>query len=724
MLDLLIQNGLIFDGLGSAPVRGEIGVQAGRIVAMDRCLSVGAREVVDAAGLWITPGFIDIHTHYDLELEIAPGLSESVRHGVTSVVIGNCSLSVAIGDPAMLADIFQRVETLSHRLIEKWLQQSVSWRIPAEYLEHLQQLPLGANVAPLLGHSALRAHVMGLERSLTVPPSQSDRQTMQQIAADALAAGFTGISIDMFPWHRMSGTWRGCTIPSQHAEFSEYAMLADLCRQRDRVFQVTPNLQRSRSFLDILRLGMGIGRRPLRLTVLSALDAVHDRRLWRLFSPLLTGWNCLLGGNVRFQTLTEPFTIYSDGPLTPLFEEFSTGAQLNSCESRQERQSLWRSQNFRHQFRQEWLSNWRKSFHRQLELMVVVRCPDTSWQGWSFAEIAHRQQQDAVDCFMQALRDYDTDLRWVATGANDRLAPRLALMRHPAILPGFTDAGAHVRNLGYYDGALSLLKQAVTTRFLSPEAAIHRITAEPAHWFRLNTGVLKIGAKADLVLLNPTALHQPISPQVEISDPLLDGEPRMVKRGSEAIVQAVYINGVRVVHCGQISERLGRERLGTVLFPSDSVGAVDRQRIQSSAVSPLTPIEPRSLRNRVTDQILDHPFTDYWDIFVLKHQHPMNIALHIVGILFFYSLLFISWKFHTFGWLLALPLTQLWGLLGHLLFERSHIDRQDAIFSWRASYCLGRMFLSVVIGKYPDDIRQRQERLRNYQSCHSSTTGL
>jgi N-acyl-D-aspartate/D-glutamate deacylase len=138
-------------------------------------------------------------------------------------------------------------------------------------------------------------------------------------------------------------------------------------------------------------------------------------------------------------------------------------------------------------------------------------------------------------------------------------------MKHPYILPGFTDAGAHVRNLGYYDGALSLLKQAVTTGFLPPETAIYRVTGEPASWFRLDTGVLKINAQADLVLLNPQALNQPISPQVEISDPILDGEPRLVKRGSDNIIKSVYIKGVQVVDRGQITEPLGKERLGKVL---------------------------------------------------------------------------------------------------------------------------------------------------------------
>lgn len=565
MLDLLIQNGLIFDGLGSAPIQGDIAIENGKIVAIASSLPPDAHQVVDASGLWVTPGFIDIHTHYDLELEIAPGLSESVRHGVTSVVIGNCSLSVAIGEPQMLADIFQRVETLSHKLIEKWLKKSVDWQTPAEYLEHLKQLPLGANVAPLLGHSALRAHVMGLERSLTVEPSEIELKTMQKIAADALDAGFIGISIDMFPWHRMSGEWRGCTIPSQHAKLPEYAMLAELCRERDLVFQVTPNLQKTASFVDILRLGLGIGQKPLRLTVLSALDAVHDRNLWRIFSPLLYFWNHILQGNVRFQTLTEPFTIYSHGSLTPLFEEFPSGAQLNSCDSREERQKLWELPTFRRQFRQEWLNNWRKSFHRQLDLMEIVSCPDRSWEGLSFAKIAAEKQQEPVEFLIEALQKYDTDLCWVATGANDRLNPRLALMRHPYILPGFTDAGAHVRNLGYYDGALSLLKQAITTKFLSPEIAISRVTGEAANWFRLDAGVIKVGAKADLVLINPRFLNQSISPQVQISDPILDGESRMVRRGSAEIVEGVYINGVQVVFRGEVRDVLGRECLGSVL---------------------------------------------------------------------------------------------------------------------------------------------------------------
>src|SRR5262245_18001415 len=116
-------------------------------------------------------------------------------------------------------------------------------------------------------------------------------------------------------------------------------------------------------------------------------------------------------------------------------------------------------------------------------------------------------------------------------------------MSQEFILPGFTDARAHVQSLDYYDSAISLLKQAVTTGFMPVERAVSRVTSEPARWFRLDAGTLKVGARADLLLINPDHLRAPISQQVEIEDQALDGAIRMVKRGSEQIVEAVYING-------------------------------------------------------------------------------------------------------------------------------------------------------------------------------------
>ncbi len=702
MLQLLVRNARVHDGLGTPPRRADVGVRDGKVVAIEDRIAEPAVETREAEGMALLPGFVDIHTHYDLEVEISPGLPESVRHGVTTVVMGHCSLSLTVGDPETLADIFLRVEGLPPVLVRKWLKQAVEWKSPGGYFEHLRGLRLGPNVAPMLGHSALRAEVMGLERSLSGFATDDDLARMRALAAEALDAGAIGISVDGVPWHMMSGPHRGRTIPSQHADFREVRAMADLCRDRDAVFQVTPNPQRPMSFAEILRLSLGGTRLPLRLTVLSALDSVVDRSLWRLFPATLFVFNRLLGANIRFQTLTEPFTVFSDGPITPLFEEFPAGARLNDCDTGEERRALWRDKMFRAKFRREW-ERWHRTFHRRLDQMTIIACPDPSLVGRSFADIAERESRDGIEVFIDLLERFDESLRWVSTGANDRPEVRRKLLSHPGILPGFTDAGAHVRNLGYYDGALSLLRQAATTGFLPLEKAIARVTGEPARWYGLDCGVLRVGAKADLVLLRTDALTTPIAEMVEIEDPLLDGAPRLVKRGSAELVDSVWIAGRLACRDGEPCAVLGREPLGELLA-----------------------IVPPDRRDDTRERLLldgePHPFTDYWDVFLLKHQKWPNVAFHVAGVLIFYGFAAAAIALRDARLLLALPLSQIVGLVGHALFERSPIDLRDAIFSVRASRCLNRMFARVVTGRYGDDVRVRRESLQAYRTARGLAT--
>ena len=449
-------------------------------------------------------------------------------------------------------------------------------------------------------------------------------------------------------------------------------------------------------------MSLGIVRRPLRVTILAALDSVAYPKAWRIFPILLFFFNRILKGNIRFQTLTEPFTVYSDGPITPLFEEFSTGVRLNDQETRTERAALWKDSAFRQKFRSEWTSRWRNTFHRDLNLMEVVESPDPSLKGKTFAEIAAEQKTDSVELFIDLLEKFDTDIRWVTTGANNRQDIRLKLMSNDHILPGFTDAGAHVRNLGYYDGALSLLRQAVSTGFIAPEKAIARVTGEPARWFKLDRGELKPGKMADILVLDPKKIKEILSEQVEHADPLLDGALRMVKRGAEEI-ESVYIEGKLAVADGNVTEVLGKKPMGEVLLSTNNQDDLVR----------LNP------RNKINDEIIDHPFVDYWDIFVLKHQDIGNITSHCLGVLLNYVALvclLLTWN----PWFLVLvPLSQLIGLLGHHLFERSHIDKRDAVFSFRAIYCLNKLFIRVVTGKYFKDISRVNARLQEYLKLKS-----
>jgi N-acyl-D-aspartate/D-glutamate deacylase len=682
--ELLIRNGLVFDGLGASR-QADIAIQDGQIAAIANRLSATADREIDATGLWVAPGFIDIHTHYDLEVEIAPALSESVRHGVTTVIMGGCSLSAIYGEPEDLAHIFSRVETLPPELINQWLAEAQTWPTPQAYFEHLQRLPLGPNVACMLGHSALRVLVMGLQRSLHELATDAELETMRKLAEEALEAGCIGISVDMVHWHKVSGLYAGHALPSHHAAYREYRMLADVCRKRDAVFQVTPNPENIGSFWHIFKLCWGLGRAPLRCTILSALDMDVAPGIWRLFPILTLVANRLLGCNIRFQTLAEPFTIYADGHLTPLFEEFAAGVQLNNCKTPPERKALWQDPSFRQAFQHSWHSGWPRTFHRDLARMTIVSAPDAALIGKTFAQVAQEQAKGPIHCFMDLLAQYDEALRWVACGANQRPAIRQKLMQHSYILPGFSDAGAHSRNLAFFDSALSVLRQSVQTGFLPPEKAVARITREPARWFNLDTGYLAEGRAADLVILDPAKLAQPIPTATTIEDTVLK-TVRMVKRDPDPAVYHVLVHGQEVVRRGEPLESLKTCATGAVLYQHSPT------RSERDALA--------RYRNRITEDCSLPEGTDYWLVFLHKHQHPANVALHCFALTLTYIIPLVALVLKQPLLLLLFPVAHLIGLVGHLCFERTPIDRQDMIFSWRAGVSLHWMFFSVLLGRY------------------------
>ena len=351
--DVVIRGGQVFDGAGSPGVAADVAIDGGKVQAVGARLPQAGRREIDAAGCWVMPGMLDIHTHYDAEIEAMPGLEESVRHGVTTVVMGNCSLSTALGTKKDILDLFCRVESLPREVLTKWLgEDGMSWNGVREYYDHLEQLPIGPNVASFIGHSNIRSHVMGMERSLRVSKAQSDEvRAMQTIVDDAMAEGYLGLSIDMLPWHRLDGEpFRGISVPSQHAAASEYRSLAKIVRRRDRVLQATPNALTKSTVAILGMLSTGVGRKPLRTTIVAAMDMKTDRKVYRIATIGGTLLNKFFRANIRWQTLAEPFLNYCDGVHTPLFEEFATGVAAISATS-EERKRMFADPAFRRDFR-------------------------------------------------------------------------------------------------------------------------------------------------------------------------------------------------------------------------------------------------------------------------------------------------------------------------------------------------------------------------------------
>ncbi|MEY2919335.1 MAG: hypothetical protein RL261_640, partial [Pseudomonadota bacterium] len=178
---ILIRGARVFDGTGGQSAVEDVAIAGGRIAARGPGLAPErAERIVEAGGRWLMPGLLDIHTHLDLEVELAPGLPESVRHGTTTVVVGNCSLGTAFGaqrrngdDPIL--DCFTRVENMPKPVLRKVVDR-IHWNGTGEYFEHLDQLPLGPNVVPLLPHSMLRIEAMGsTDAAVTREPTAAER---------------------------------------------------------------------------------------------------------------------------------------------------------------------------------------------------------------------------------------------------------------------------------------------------------------------------------------------------------------------------------------------------------------------------------------------------------------------------------------------------------------------------------------------------------------------
>ena len=189
--DLLIRGATVFDGSGAPPVVEDIAVRNGRIAARGRDLPTNAADsVVEAAGQWLLPGMLDIHTHLDLEVDVAPGLPEVVRHGTTTVLVGNCSLVTCfgtqkVGSQEPIVDCFTRVENIPKPVLRK-CSEAINWDNTGDYLNHFEQIALGPNLAAFVPHSMLRVEVMGLEDSVSRDPTDAELEQMAALLEQAM----------------------------------------------------------------------------------------------------------------------------------------------------------------------------------------------------------------------------------------------------------------------------------------------------------------------------------------------------------------------------------------------------------------------------------------------------------------------------------------------------------------------------------------------------------
>ncbi len=571
-----IVGGQVFDGLGAPPIRATVLVRDGKVHALAPPEASIAEDipVIDATGCWVTPGFVDLHTHYDAEVEIAPGLHESVRHGVTTIMLGSCGLSLAVGDPTDLADMFCRVEGIPRSTVAPLLQRIKDWDTPAQYLEHLDSLSLGPNIANLLGHSTIRAHAMGLGRSLDadVSPTEPELQHMEQLVEGSLDAGYLGLSINTLPWDKMDGDeFRSRPTPSVFGTWSEYRRLSKILRRRERVFQGVPNLRTKLNIFAFLLHSTGLWRKPLKTTIIALIDAKSSRFAFRLAAAMTRAVNVLMRADVRFQALPNPFDLWTDGMEVPVLEEIAAGTEALHLDDDESRAKLLRDPDYRQRFKRQWAS-WvfGRAYHRDLHQTEIIDAPDRSVIGQSFGDVAVARGIDPVDAYLDLVAEHGQALRWYTVVGNDRPKWLEWIVSRPDVLIGFSDAGAHLRNMAYYNFPLRMLKQVHLANeagrpFMTVERAVQRLTSEIAGWMGIEAGTLRVGDRADLAVIDPAGLDDSIDAITEAPMPGFADLQRLVRR-NDAAVRAVLVGGRLAYTPGHFTEQFGQTRgFGQVL---------------------------------------------------------------------------------------------------------------------------------------------------------------
>ncbi|HSX70782.1 MAG TPA: amidohydrolase family protein [Pseudomonas sp.] len=549
--DVIIKNGLVFDGVSESGISADVGIKDGRVAAIARNLAddTACQNILDAQGCWVMPGFLEMHSHYDAEVLTAAGLKESIRHGVTTVATGLCSLSMVAASAEDCADLFSRVESIPHEHVLSLLSAKKTWSTPGEYRRYLESLPLGPNISCFIGHSDIRAAAMGLVNATTErTPSAAEMAQMERLLDDALDNGFLGLSVMKTRIDRVAGerAWSR-PLPSTFATWKEMRRLFARLRKRGAILQGAPDVAEQSSAVKLMFASSGWFRPRLKTTLLTALDLKVSPYLHLL--ARISGWvsSNLLRGNLKWQFLPAPLRVYSAGLNFNNFDEFAGGLVLRNLKNEEDQYAEAAKPEFRQMFKEGIASVLKVGlWQRDFSDARVIACPDASVVGKNFAEIGAARRQDPVDCFLDLAVEHKSELVWTTLMGNNREPVMQRLIRSPNVHVGFADSGAHIRGLAFYNFPLRLLKyvrdaQQAGQPFIGTGAAVARLTSELANWYGLEAGHLYVGARADVAVVDPSGLDESLD---AVAEARIENTElmRLVNRNDRAVL-ATLVNG-------------------------------------------------------------------------------------------------------------------------------------------------------------------------------------
>ena len=556
--DLLIKGGRVYDGSGMPSYFGDVALAGGRIVEVGR-VSGSARRVVNADGLAVSPGFIDFHTHLDAQLLWDPIATSSCWHGITTVIPGNCGLTLAPCRPEDRENIlgsFVRVEAMPFKV----LREAVSWEWESfpEYLDCLDGR-LGVNVAALVGHCALRQFVMGeeaCERAAT--PDEIAR--MKAVLKESMLAGAMGFSTNRNPVHMRAD---GKPIASRLAADDE---ILDLAR-------VLGELNRGSVQISIGTLGIAVPAEK-GIDLFKRLASVGRPVIWQAIAHRWDEpdqWRQLLDLAQEGLAAGVPSYPLCNARLfnnrfnlknAQVFDDLPTWKQVLFTPIPQ-RMEILRDPGVRQKLRYEAVENhFRSRFSRRWDLVYMIKAAtpkNKSLEKKSVAEIAKVQGKEVLDAFLDLSLEESLETLFQTSSNNGDESAVAEILKSPFTLVGQSDAGAHLIYDAGYGYATRLLGYWIRERkIMSLEEGVRKLTFMVASIFGLHDrGLIRPGMAGDLALFDPATVREC---EPEMANDLPGGERRLVQKAVG--VKMTVVNGQILTEDGEHTGALPGRVLG------------------------------------------------------------------------------------------------------------------------------------------------------------------
>jgi N-acyl-D-amino-acid deacylase len=540
--DIHIKGGTVVDGTRVPRFKGDVWVKDGQVTQIGGRAPGSAEQVIDADGLIVAPGFVDLHTHYDAQIRWDPYCTISGWHGVTSVVLGNCGFGFApvhqdFRERSMLT--MTRTEAIPYESMVQGMLPHWDWETIPEYLDSLERAPLGVNCIQYMPTASLMTFVMGLDAAKTRPATGAERAEMQRILSEGMDAGLCGFSIQRLGRNSTQADFDGTPMVTDTMVDEDILCLAEVLAQRDEGFiqitQATGKIKQDLAFVE--RLAAVSGRPVIHNAIAPTRRNPDPHR--KSLAWLAKCWDQGLQVYGQCATVRSGFVFALED--WNLYDFAKTWRALTTG-SHDEKLAKMSDPELRQAMVEAETRN--KAIYRKLrpgvggpleDLVVqgVARRPELQgYVGRSLADIGAEEGKHPGEVMLDLALATDLKAEFLGPDKGSNAEFMAELMEAPYTLPGVSDGGAHTKFLSAGVWPTDLLKWLVREeQKMTLEEAHFRLSALPAHaaGFR-DRGVLREGAAADIVVYDMEELDMDPQWTGEVAEDLPGGEWRRVQR--------------------------------------------------------------------------------------------------------------------------------------------------------------------------------------------------